>query len=730
MGAQRETTLASEPDRTGSARVDARETIALVARDGTVLRAFAITSDGCTQADAPGRLGSVVPPPVHDLLMTAVQAALDSGGCEVAERRVELEGELRDLAFRTVALPGDRALCIVTDLTLERRAQVALRSSEARFRSLLEHAGDALIVLDTDNRIVMVNEATCTSLAYDEETLLQMQLSDITPDAPARATFERWKAAGAPEPLLVEAEHVRSDGTTFDVEVHVRRMEFRGRTHYAALVRDATQRKRVEAALRRSETTMRLLLEHAPAVIVVSDLEGRTRFVSGDLAGWDRHRLLGKRLSSLLGGGDAEELERALERIRASGVGEDVEVAMPHASAGEVWLSVRIARVDVDDESPTLVHIIQDATEARRTREALRASEARFRQLVDQAVDGIYVFDGEGRIVDVNERGCASLGCTREELLGQSMTSPSPDLVLAEVLDACRRLAPRGSITFETVHARRDGRVFPVELRIGRLVGEGPPRFVALARDISDRQNLERAALDAIEREQRRFGRDLHDGIGQDLAGIAFLAKALEGTLAVGKRPEAAQAAEIARRVAQTIAQTRAMAHGLAPVGVHGDELETALEALASDTSFVFGVRCRVDAHVEKTVDAAVATALYRIAQEAVTNALRHAQAIEIVLSLRITASEASLVVRDDGIGIAVPAERPGGLGLQIMTLRARRVGGRLDVAGQPAGGTRVTCSVPLPGRARSGPIPASGRPAGRGAVVRASDGGDESDPL
>lgn len=714
------------PTRPGATPV--RETIEEVRHDGSLVRAFSILEDGSVRVEAvpAGHAHARVPGPGDDEAMTTLARALATAGCERSEYSAEIDGERRDLVCRTIAVASDRVLRVTTDVTPDRDRDAALRESEATFRHLVEHAADALFVLDEDNRIVMVNHASCSSLQYDEAALLRMQLGDITPFGPPIEQFERWKATGDEGPFLIEATHQRRDGTTFDVEVHVRRTELRGRPHYVAFVRDVTERTRVRDALRQSEATMRSLVEHAPAVIVVSDLEGRARFVSDDLPGWDRRRLIGKRLSSVLPAGDAEELERALGRIRSSGRREDVEVCILDPAGGELWLSVRIARVDPGEGPGTLVHIVQDVTDARRTREALRASEARFRQLVDQAVDGIYVFDAEGRIVDANARGCESLGLAREELLGRSITDSSPGLALGDMLVACRQLGPRGSVTFETVQARRDGRAFPVELRIGKLVGGGPPRFVALARDISDRQNLERAALDAIEREQRRFGRDLHDGLGQDLAGIAFLAKALEGTLALEQRPEAARAAEIARRVAETITQTRAMAHGLAPVGVHGDELATALEALATDTSVVFGVRCRVECDVDiARLDAGTATGLYRIAQEAVTNALRHARAGEIVLSMKVTSEGATLRIRDDGRGIQAPAARPVGLGLQIMALRARRLGGRLEVGAGAAGGTLVACVIPPRGTA----VPrheASLSPRDS----PGTDGGDGADPL
>lgn len=688
----------SAPSEPASSAADVRELIVEVRGDGSLVRAVGFRADGTTDASvAKARhLRELLPGPAYRQSIASIGRVLETSGVEHSEHRIELDGAARHVSCRTIALGDDRVLRVATDVTPERRQDVALRASEARFRHVVEHAADGVFLFDENERVVMANRAACASLLYEQDELLGLSLQDIVRDGPARRVFRRFQQSGEDGPIFIEGEHVRRDGGTLNVEVHVRRFEFEGRAHVLAFARDVTERMRVQDALRRSEATMRSLVEHAPAVIAVSDLDGRARFVSGELPGWRPSQLVGKRLSSVLAPGHAEELDAALERIRARGRPEDVEVCMPHPDGEEVWLNIRIARVGPSARPQALIHIVQDVTEGRRTREALRASEARFRQLVDQAVDGIYVFDAEGRIVDVNARACESLGRDRDELIGRTIAYPSPELDETELLARCQQLPPRASVTFETTHARRDGRSFPVELRIGRMVGGGPPRFLALVRDISDRQNLERAALDAVEREQRRFGRDLHDGLGQHLAGIAFLAKALEGTLTSQGRPEAAGATEIARRVREAIVQTRALAHGLAPVGVHGNELVAALEALASDTSRVFGVDCRVEANVDISgLDDGTATALYRIAQEAVTNALRHADAGGIRISLRVSAQGASLHIHDDGCGIAPASQRLGGLGLQIMALRARRIGGRLDVRAGRTVGTTVSCVVP-----------------------------------
>jgi signal transduction histidine kinase len=221
-------------------------------------------------------------------------------------------------------------------------------------------------------------------------------------------------------------------------------------------------------------------------------------------------------------------------------------------------------------------------------------------------------------------------------------------------------------------------------------------------------RQLEQKILDISDAERRRIGQDLHDGLGQQLTGVAFLSKALQQRLAAKALPEAEDATKIASLVSESIGQSRALAKGLAPLGLEDGGLPVALNQLAASTTSVFGLRCtcRCDSDVE-VADLAIATQLYRIAQEAVNNAIRHGKAKHVMLNLGDDGRRLRLSVEDDGIGIAAadalsgagasedPANRDG-LGLQIMRFRARMIGGSLEVSRRNGGGTLVLCVAPL----------------------------------
>lgn len=220
----------------------------------------------------------------------------------------------------------------------------------------------------------------------------------------------------------------------------------------------------------------------------------------------------------------------------------------------------------------------------------------------------------------------------------------------------------------------------------------------AMATDVIDheaaRARMETQILEASEAERRRVGHELHDGLGQRLTAVALAVDGLAPMLR--NDPDgAARAAEAARQIREAIAETRRLSHGLAPVGLESGGLAQALENLSSGLNAAGHVR--VVFETETPVPACsteVATQLFRIAQEAVNNALKHAGPSEIRIGLHSTAGELSLEVEDDGEGMA-PQPNVSGLGLRVMRHRAQLLGGQLDLVSAPAGGTLLRCLVP-----------------------------------
>lgn len=213
-------------------------------------------------------------------------------------------------------------------------------------------------------------------------------------------------------------------------------------------------------------------------------------------------------------------------------------------------------------------------------------------------------------------------------------------------------------------------------------------------RNETETRGLQRELLDITDSEQRRIGHDLHDGLGQHLTGIAFMSKLIEQRLAARKVPEAEDARKIAGLVNNAIGWTRDLARGLAPVDLDQEEgLSSALKRLAEGTSEMFGTDCRFEALGEVRVkNPSAAIHLYRIAQEALNNAVKHGQPRRIWVRLIGVEGKVVISVEDDGRGFDPEHVRKGGMGLRIMHYRAKMVSGKLDVRRRDAGGIIVTC--------------------------------------
>lgn len=209
-------------------------------------------------------------------------------------------------------------------------------------------------------------------------------------------------------------------------------------------------------------------------------------------------------------------------------------------------------------------------------------------------------------------------------------------------------------------------------------------------------KQLEKQVLEVSSREQRRIGQDLHDVLGQQLTGLAFLNRILEQKLAEKNLPEAEDAARISEIIKQSISQARALARVLCPIDQKAEGLMTALQAFAANIEEYYGISCRFDCPQGVLVeDMAAATHLYHIVQEASNNAVKHGKADQVTISLTAQGRTLSLSVRDNGTGIPESPRKGKGLGLSITRYRAGIVGGSLEIKPHPDGGTLVVCTCP-----------------------------------
>ncbi len=338
--------------------------------------------------------------------------------------------------------------------------------------------------------------------------------------------------------------------------------------------------------------------------------------------------------------------------------------------------------------------------ERRQVEAALQVERNFVAAVLDTVGTIIVAVDLNGNIEQCN-RACEQVaGRTAKELAGRSARSL---FSLAKEGDHFQQMIERSRSGFppgpsESPWTASDGRARIISWTTTTLqnaAGEAM-HVIAAGVDMTEAKRLQGAVLDISSREQRRIGQDLHDGLGQQLTGIAFMSKVLAQSLAAESHPESGAAEKIVRLVNEAIHKTRDLSRGLLPVESDALGLLSALERRASDVESTFGIKCRVacDETVRITSEN-VATHLYRIAQEAVNNAIKHGHPTEIDVRLDCEDEGLIMTVSDNGSGL--PANQLGagkGLGLQIMEYRAKVIGGTLQVERGSAGGTIVTCQL------------------------------------
>jgi PAS domain S-box-containing protein len=319
----------------------------------------------------------------------------------------------------------------------------------------------------------------------------------------------------------------------------------------------------------------------------------------------------------------------------------------------------------------------------------------RYEDLFENANDMVYTHDLAGRITSINQAGESLLRRSRGSVLSKHIINfiaeeqqPAAQQWLEEVVKGA------ASPTMEWDFVAEDGH--RVRLEISTRLIEQSGKVVEIegtARDITERKRLEREILEISNREQRRIGHDLHDGVCQQLAGIALMTASLADQLEEKGVPESAQTERISGLINKAISQTRGVARGLFPVRLEENGLVSALEELAVNSTELFKINCQFSCvEPPATVDNEIALHLYYIVLEAVANACKHGQAQNVSIALQPARDRYSLTVRDDGKGFSTLGKANTGMGIRIMEYRARVIGANFTLHSAPGSGTQLTC--------------------------------------
>jgi PAS domain S-box-containing protein len=331
--------------------------------------------------------------------------------------------------------------------------------------------------------------------------------------------------------------------------------------------------------------------------------------------------------------------------------------------------------------------------------EVLRA-EQRYAQIFNGCPQPLWVHGRDSlRFLLVNDAAVHQYGWSREELLARSVEILSPEgkqpvLPPARGETVTAELSPE---PFETQHITKDGRLLEVEVWAQSIDCGGQPGELVFAVDVTERRAFGQALMEAIGGEQRRIAQEMHDGLGQELTGLALSVRALANRAQKERDAISFDLDQLALLATSCIQDAHRIVQGLSPLTNADGNLDAALESLAQRSSLSgtrVKFRCRHEA--PPMIDLKVRNHLYRIAQEAVQNALKHSGAALIEIELWSRPGELVLSVDDDGRGLASEADLRSGLGMRTMRFRASAIGGRLSITRGANGGNSVVCDVPI----------------------------------
>jgi two-component system sensor kinase FixL len=363
------------------------------------------------------------------------------------------------------------------------------------------------------------------------------------------------------------------------------------------------------------------------------------------------------------------------------------EIRKPFVKAGLIALGMTVLIIFIASRlffrvSRPIEHIIDQQAET-------------FRTLAETAREGIILASTSGTIEFVNPAAEQLFGYQPKELIGASLkclmpkeTSLAHDGYMQRYLQTgFPRIIGNGR---QLVAKRKDGTRFPIYLSIGDIRTNHTRLFAGLIMDMSEQQQLQREILEIPVSEQRRIGQELHDGLGQQLTGLGLLATSL---LNKASKPEHELASKLAHGLREAVGQVRALSRGMMPVDIDAEGFTNALENLVKEIRSQSGMRIFLTLNERiRILDNSSALHLYRIAQEALNNAIKHANANRIEVSVGLVGDRGCLAIRDNGKGFDAEPQKSSGLGLRIMQHRCGMIDAELEILSSAEHGTEVRC--------------------------------------
>ncbi|HET7727563.1 MAG TPA: GAF domain-containing protein [Candidatus Limnocylindrales bacterium] len=585
-----------------------------------------------------------------------------------------------------------------------------LEASEREFRGLVQASPDVIWRNDAEGRFTFIADSAEQLFGWRADELIGQSYALVVAERDQPQALAAWEELrAAPDASWrIRIQLRRRDGSEFPAEVSAVAFWEDGVFSGAqGTLRDISDRERLERELRESEERYRFLVENSPDIIFSTDEQGRLTYVSETIEralGYRPEQLLGRPFAEISEGVPGEERGRRFAEMAADPSKEMVfRYLLVHADGQPIPFEVSARGLVRDGRFAGVYGAARDMTERERLERELRESEGRYRFLVQSSPDMVWVTDADGRFTFVSDTTAQILGWSPDELVGRTFDDLAPAHVRRRARTLFRYLARRPN---EAHRSRlpvmtRDGRELTMEISGIAMLVDG--RFAGAhgaARDVSERDRLERdlrrqAAELASSEERSHLARELHDSVTQALFSMTLLSRSIEMLLTKDPAQVPAKLAALRDLQRDALAEMRALIFELRPGNVAENGLIGALRTHVAGLSGRIGLPVVLEGELPERPSLEVEDTLYRIAQEALHNVVKHAGAREVRIEIEQQPDAVRLVVRDDGRGFDPERVPAGHLGLAGMRARAEKLGGRITVTSEPGRGTVVECVVP-----------------------------------
>jgi PAS domain S-box-containing protein len=587
------------------------------------------------------------------------------------------------------------------DVTTRKLAEQAVRESEAVLRAVTENTPDWLFLVDESLHVRFMNRQFG---AFRCEEVVGRSLLEFIPEAHRTHLEELYRGVLATgQGARFELRHPNSNNTLSHHEHRVVPVIDSGVIRSLTVaVTDVTERNRAESALRESQMTLQTVAASSADWLALFDRQRQCVFLNRAMHGVPPDGWVGAPVEDFAPPADRAYMHEIFEHVMNTGEPRDFDQVIIDPKRGPRYLELRARAVQADGRIFGAVVNITEVTERHAQQDALRTQA----QILETMREGVVLIDSTTHLITLtNATFDKMFGFGALELLGRSIDPlfSMPALQRKRFERTLRDNADAGEVMpVEFECARKDGSRFVATCVITPLRISGTERWLAVLNDVTERKRLEREIIEISNREQQRIGSDLHDGLGQDLTGIALMLRGVAAQLRKEGSAARLDVEEVIGLVNNAIESTRHLARGLSPVSGERGGLAAALQTLAARACERYGVRVDFNANLDEPLrlSETSATHVYRIVQEALTNVIRHSRASDVTVSVETVRGELHLKVDDNGRGFeqSTPEAYAGGLGLKIMRYRAQMLGGDLVLESGSQGGASVRCSCPLDG--------------------------------